>query len=35
VELYLENAQELGFYDDLEGALRATRKFASTFEVEG
>ncbi|TAJ44568.1 type II toxin-antitoxin system HicB family antitoxin [Methanofollis fontis] len=35
VDLYMENARALGFADDLEGALLARRKFASTFEVEG
>jgi len=33
VELYLENATELGMLEDLEESLSTTEKFTSTFEV--
>ena len=33
VELYLENAKELGMLDDLDLALKAHHKFSSTIEV--
>jgi predicted RNase H-like HicB family nuclease len=33
VELYLENAKELGFIADLEKALTSSRKFTSIIEV--
>ena len=33
VELYLDNAKELGLIVDVETALASSRKFTSTFEV--
>lgn len=33
VELYIENAKELGMLDDLEVTLKAKEKFTSSFEL--
>jgi hypothetical protein len=33
VELYLENARELGLFDDIREALEVSEKLTSTFEV--
>jgi len=33
VELYLENARELGMMDDLEATLTAPRRFSAPLEV--
>ncbi|HOI57830.1 MULTISPECIES: type II toxin-antitoxin system HicB family antitoxin [unclassified Methanoculleus] len=34
IELYLENAKELGILQDLEPILKSPRKFTSVIEVE-
>ena len=33
VELYIENATELGFFDDLKPAIFSSQKYTTTFEV--
>lgn len=33
VELYIENATELGFFDDIRPAIESSQKYTTTFEV--
>jgi hypothetical protein len=35
VELYLENAKELGMLEDLNAALNSSHKFTAQIEVSG